>query len=131
MMVVDEERADFEGGGFVGLGVGGGVGLDIRDAADGSERNGVDFGVGSAEGWSADAQDCQQEHRSGAEDLHSARVRMRVRDYKVDQADCLLAERILRGMAGVSAVYHFWGIGRNWRVEGEFVVVPGGNFEGA
>jgi len=104
LMVVDEERADFEGGGLVRFGVGGGVGLGVGDATDGAESYSVDFGAGGAEGWSTGAQDGQQEHRSGAEDLHSARVRMRVWDYKVEQANCLLAERILCGIANANGV---------------------------
>ncbi len=50
LAVVDEERADFEGGGFVGFGVGGRVGLSVRDFADGAEGDGVDFGSGGEEG---------------------------------------------------------------------------------
>ncbi len=50
LMIVDEEWADFEGGGLVGFGVGSGVGLGVGDAADGAESNGVDFGGGGAEG---------------------------------------------------------------------------------
>ena len=104
LMVVYEERADLEGGGLVGFGVGGGVGLGVGDATDGAESYSVDFGAGGTEVWSTGAQHGQQEHRSGTEDLHSDRVRMRVGDYKVDAADCLLAERILCGMANVNVV---------------------------
>ena len=44
LAVVDEEGTDFEGGGLVGFGVGCGVGLSVRDFADGAKGDGVDFG---------------------------------------------------------------------------------------
>jgi hypothetical protein len=44
LAVVDEEGADFKGGGLVGLGIGGCVGLGVGDLAKGAEGDGVDLG---------------------------------------------------------------------------------------
>ena len=49
LAVVDEEGADFEGGGFVGFGVGGCVGLRVRHSAEWAEGDGVDLGNGGEE----------------------------------------------------------------------------------
>ena len=43
LAVVDEQGADLERGGLVGFGVGGGVGLGVRDSAVRAERDGVDL----------------------------------------------------------------------------------------
>jgi len=50
LVVVDEERADFEGGGLVGFGVWGCVGLGVGDSAKGAEGDGVDLGDRSEKG---------------------------------------------------------------------------------
>jgi hypothetical protein len=47
---VDDQRADFEGGGVFIFGVGGGVGSGVRDSADGAEKDGVDLGGGGGAG---------------------------------------------------------------------------------
>ena len=47
---VDEDGADFEGGGLVCLGVWGRVGLSVRDFTVGAEGDGVDFGSCGEEG---------------------------------------------------------------------------------
>src|SRR5258705_12566409 len=49
LAVVDEEGADFEDGGLVGLGVGGCVGLRVGQVAVRAEGNGVDLGGGGNE----------------------------------------------------------------------------------
>jgi len=49
LAVVDEEGADFEGGGLVGLGIGGCVGLRVGHFAVRAEGNGVDLGGGGNE----------------------------------------------------------------------------------
>src|SRR5882757_3552586 len=43
LAVVDEKGADFEGGGLVGFGIGGCVGLRVRDSVEGAEGDGVDL----------------------------------------------------------------------------------------
>ncbi len=43
LAVVDEEGANFEGGGFVGLGIGGCVGLRVRHFAVWADGDGVDL----------------------------------------------------------------------------------------
>ena len=46
---VDEEGADFEGGGLVGFGVGCGVGLGVGNFADWAESDGVELWGGGEE----------------------------------------------------------------------------------
>lgn len=84
LMFVDEQGADFEGGGLVGSAVGGGVGLGVGNATEGAEGDDVGLGCGCAElvwgedGAAGEEQDAgvqQQEHRSGAKGLHGERVR--------------------------------------------------------
>jgi hypothetical protein len=49
LKVVNEERADFEGGGFVGLGVGGCVWLGVGHLVVWAEGQGLDLGNGAEE----------------------------------------------------------------------------------
>ena len=52
LAVVDEEGADFKGGGFVGFGVGSRVGLRVRHSAEWAEGDGVDlWGCGEERMW--------------------------------------------------------------------------------
>ena len=73
LAVVDQEGADLQGGGLVGLGVRSGVGLGVGDATCAAKGNGVDLGGRCAE-CGEEAEREQQLHGSGAEDLHRARV---------------------------------------------------------
>ena len=106
-MVVDEEGADFEGGGLVGFGVGGGVGLGVGDAAYGAQGDGVDL-------WAAAAKSgrgAQQKTRGYGEQEHR-RLWSSERWLLEKNPECWHADRTMLPctIAAEGVCWHFWGV---------------------
>jgi hypothetical protein len=102
LAVVDDEGADLQGGGLVGLGIRSRIGLSVGDAPCAAEGDGVDLGGRCVEcGEEAERQ--QQLHGSGTKYLHPARVRGRGGDFKRQERK----RHTDRG-------YHFFGAEKKW-----------------